>query len=1037
MELKYKIQPYQSDAAQAIVDVFEGQPKHDGLSYIRDLGTVKPGPGGTAALLQSDVGLGYGNAPVSVAPSTILENIRRIQELHQIPESPTLCSDVGVCQLDVEMETGTGKTYVYTKAMFELNKHYGWTKFIIVVPSVAIREGVSKSLESTKEHFFAQYGRLLNFFIYDRKGLREIDNYSESADISVMIINMQAFNTSFKEGGSSAEARAIYSERDDFGSRRPIDVIAANRPIIIQDEPQRMGGPATRAGIKRFNPLFSLYFSATHREHHNTVYALDSLDAYNQKLVKRIEVKGFTVTNLTGQNGYLYLDSIKVSHNKAPVARIEYERMSAAGASRKVIGSFNVDDDIYVASGELEQYRNSYIIAPDGIRPGTDTEPGTVAFLNGMVLERGVISGDATEEALRRIQIRETIASHLQKEEQLFRQNIKCLSLFFIDEVAKYRLYDEDGNERLGEYGRIFEEEYAAALDGAPNLFNGDYLTYLQGIASTSTHKGYFSIDSHGRSINSRVRRGQEGSDDISAYELILKNKERLLSFGEPTRFIFSHSALREGWDNPNIFQICTLKHSDNTVGKRQEVGRGMRLCVNQDGDRMDSTVLGDGGVHQTNVLTVIASESYQGFVGDLQSETLHELRDRPMVIDNAFFKGRKLVFGDGREFDFTEHESTIIYFWMVQNGYVDVDGKVTPEYKAANVTKTLAPLPEEVKPKAEAIHKLIKSVFDPSALSGLISNGLATKITENKLNDNAKKAEWLELWRRINRKYAYTVRFDDDELRAKSIVHINTHLNVGELRYTMTRGIQEATGSRKSLESGEHFTGTKTTTEALSASLGSTVTYDLIGEVAQGATVTRRSAAAILSEISPQRFALYRKNPEEFIAGCIKAIIAEKATMIVNSISYNCITGEYDSAIFTEKVPTSYSSAYKAQKNIQDWVFPDGTAKKSVEHRFAEELDAASEVVVYAKLPRTFQIPTPVGNYAPDWAIAFKEGSVRHIFFVAETKGTMDSMELSGIENAKIMCARKLFNEMSSSEVRYQAVASYDDLLREIETIS
>jgi len=1033
MELKYKIQPFQTDAVQAIVDVFEGQPKHDSLQFIRDLGRARTDTGGTIALFQNLSTTGYGNAPIAISPSQLLENIQRIQGLYQIPESNTLHQEAGACQLDIEMETGTGKTYVYTKAMFELNKNYGWTKFIIVVPSVAIREGVFKSLESTKDHFFQQYGKLPNFFIYDSKNLSKLDDYSESTDISVMIINMQAFNTSLKEGGSG-DARIIFSERDDFGSRMPIDVVAANRPIIIQDEPQKMGGAATKAGIKRFNPLFSLYFSATHRERHNTVYALDSLDAYNQKLVKRIEVKGFQVKNLMGQNSYLYLDDIKISRNKAPVARIEYEKMTASGRATKVISSFDVDDDIYPASGELEQYRDDFIIAPDGIRPGTDTEPGTVTFLNGIVLERGVIHGDATEEALRRIQIRETIQSHFQKEEQLFREGIKCLSLFFIDEVARYRQYDEDGNELLGEYGRVFEEEYEQILANSSNLFNSDYMEFIQGIAIKDTHKGYFSIDKKGRSVDSEVKRGQEASDDITAYELILKSKERLLSFEEPTRFIFSHSALREGWDNPNVFQICALKHSDSAVGKRQEVGRGMRLCVNQDGDRMDSSVLGEHGVHITNVLTVVASESYQEFVTGLQSETLKELRDRPMTINDAFFEGRRLVFEDGRVFDFTAKESKIIYFYLVKNGYVDIDGKVTPEFKSAEAAGKLELLPVEVQEKAAAIYMLIRSVFDESALAELVSNGHATKITENKLNDNAKKREWLELWRRINSKYSYTVHFEDEELRRKAIDHINANLVVGELRYTMTRGIQEATGTRESLEDGEHFTETLSRTETLSVSAGSTVTYDLIGEVARGATITRRSAAIILSSIAPQRFELFRRNPEEFISGCIKAIIAEKATMIVNDISYNKIADEYDTTIFTGKAPSSYSNAFKAQKSIQDWVFPEGSSSKSIEHRFVEDLDSASEVVVYAKLPRAFQIPTPVGNYAPDWAIAFEEGAVKHIYFVAETKGTMNTLELRGIEKAKIECARKLFNEMSSSEVRYQAVASYDDLLQAIE---
>lgn len=1033
MEFKYKIQPFQTDAVQAIVDVMEGQPKHDSLSYIRDLGIAKTDRYGTRAFHDRDE-LGFGNAPISVTPSEMLTNIKHIQSSYQIPESSKLFDDVGACQLDIEMETGTGKTYVYTKTMFELNKHYGWTKFIIVVPSVAIREGVFKSFESTKDHFFEQYGKLVDFFIYDSKNLTKLDDYSESTDISVMIINMQAFNTSLKEGGSG-DARIIFSERDDFGSRRPIDVVAANRPIIIQDEPQKMGGAATKAGIKHFNPLFCLYFSATHKEKHNTVYALDSLDAYNQKLVKRIEVKGFQVKNLMGQDSYLYLDDIKVSHNKAPAARIEYEKMTAAGMTKKVIGTFDIDDDIYPASGELEQYRNDFIIAPDGIRPGTDTELGSVTFLNGLVLERGIISGDTTEEAMRRIQIRETIQSHLQKEQQLFDEGIKCLSLFFIDEVAKYRLYNEDGEELLGEYGQVFEEEYERAIEEAPNLFNEDYLEYLNSIPVSSTHDGYFSKDKKGRMTAdaNKLKRGQDTSDDISAYELILKSKERLLSFDEPLRFIFSHSALREGWDNPNVFQICTLKHSDSTTSKRQEVGRGMRLCVDQNGDRMDGSVLGERGVHATNVLTVIASESYQEFASGLQSETLHELRDRPTVIDDAFFAGRKLVFEDGRECSFTERESKAIYYWLIQHSFVDLDGKVTDKYKADEAAGVLPPLPPEVEQKSEIIYAVIKGVFDESALAGLVSNGLATKITENRLNENAKKKEWQELWRRINHKYAYTVHFDDDELRRKAIEHINANLNVNELRYTMTRGIQEETGRRESLEDGEHFTNIRTVTEVLSASSNSTVTYDLVGEVAQGATITRRSAATILGSIAPQRFALFQKNPEEFISGCIRAIISEKATMIVDDISYNETDGTYETSIFTEKAPTSYAHAYSAKKNIQDWVFPDGSSTKPVEHKFAEDMDAADEVVVYAKLPRTFQIPTPVGNYAPDWAIAFKEGSVRHVFFVAETKGTMDSMELRGIENAKITCARKLFNEMSGSGVRYQAVATYDDLLNEV----
>lgn len=1052
MEFRFKIQPYQTEATKAVTDVFIGQPNMGAMSYLRDVGQAQTFKGMESIFGgQQEANEGYGNAAVALDGEALLTNIRAIQRRREIRESLTLCSGTGACSLDVEMETGTGKTYVYTKTMYELNRLYGWTKFVIVVPSVAIREGIMKSLEYTEQHFFEQYGKSIKYFIYNSKHLSELDSYSQSPDINVMIINMQAFNTSMKENGTSKEARIMYSERDEFGSRRPIDVLAANHPIIIQDEPQKMGGKATQDGIKRFQPLFCLNYSATHKDKHDTVYVLDALDAYNQRLVKQIEVKGFELKNMRGTDGYLYLKDIVVSRNNPPAAVIEHKKMNASGVVRKVTGRFDVGDDVYVATGNtrMEAYRD-FIIAPDGIVPDMDGQLGYVRFLNGITLAKGDVYGDSTEDDMRRIQIRETIASHLQKEEKLFYRGIKCLSLFFIDEVAKYRAFDEGGAEQTIGYGKVFEEEYEAAVHDrlknptTDDIVNPAYVNYLSRFDAHDVHRGYFSIDKKGNNVESKKEKktdkengiGLNDDDAIRAYDLILKNKEQLLSFEEPTRFIFSHSALREGWDNPNVFQICTLKHSDSETGKRQEVGRGLRLCVDKDGERQDLATLGEGEVHRVNVLTVIASESYSDFVADLQKDIKSQLRDRPIMVDNGLFAGRTIQHDDGIVHIFTEKEAGDICYFLVSNGYLDRDKQPTdkfrnetPEqfvYELTNFDAELAPYQTEIK-------ALVESVYNPNAIEGMFRNGNEKKVTENRLNDNFNKAEFQELWKRINKKHAYTVSFDDQQLRSKSIDHINNQLSVTKLQYAITIGEQKVKANRDELQANEHFRVRHNETHDLDVTNNSNVTYDLVGEIASAASITRRSAAAILQGINADKFAMFKENPEEFIAKVGRSIVAEKATMIVEHITYHTLEDTYDSQIFTQRMPESQSHVLRSAKNIQDYVVWDSLQEKSL----AETMDAAAEVCVYARLPRSFRIPTPVGNYAPDWAIAFNEGMVKHVYFIAETKGTMDTLELKGVENAKIACAKKLFNEMSSEDVRYHEVASYDDLLRVIKMMA
>ncbi len=1043
LKFNFKIQQYQTDAVDAVVKVFNGQGFHDKFSYIRDKGKVKKEYGIDGEVISQGnqmsfqtVGTqleyddidelsdtGYKNELVELSDEQLLSNIQALQRQNNIKLSNSLVKDMGRCSLDIEMETGTGKTYVYIKTMFELNKKYGWSKFIVVVPSIAIREGVKKSFEITADHFMEHYGKKARFFIYNSSNLNQLDNFSSSSGINVMIINTQAFASSLKEDGRSKEALIIYSKRDEFGSRRPIDVIKANRPIIILDEPQKMAGEVTQKALKNFNPLFSLNYSATHAKHHNPIYVLDALDAFNKKLVKKIEVKGFEVKNFRGTDSYLYLEQIVLSSKKPPMAKIELEIRYNKSINResRILG---VGEDLYYVSQEMEQYKGYTISEIDPLR-------GTVTFTNGEVISTGDIVGDISEKDMRRIQIRETILSHFEKEEKLFDKGIKCLSLFFIDEVAKYRQYDENGDEVLGEYGKMFEQEYINVLNEYVTLLDTPYQRYLKSTCSAveEVHKGYFSIDKKGHAIDSKVKRGSEFSDDISAYDLILKNKERLLSFDEPTRFIFSHSALREGWDNPNVFQICTLKHSDSNTAKRQEVGRGLRLCVNQNGNRMDVESCGET-VHDINVLTVVASESYKTFVTDLQSDIKTVLYDRPTVATSEYFKGKYIKVDDVPTL-IDDETANNIEFYLIQNGYVDMDRKVTDKYREEIKNGTVAELPEALKLMADGIHTLIQAVYDDSVLKDMFSDGHEIKVKDNPLNENFAKKEFQALWREINHKYAYTVDFDSEELIRKSIAHIDEKLFVSELQYTTTIGRQKDEMNEYEVERGASFTGEKTRTQTLKHAETSQIKYDLIGKVAEGTTLTRRTVSTILQGIRADKLYMFKNNPEEFITKVIRLINEQKATMIVEHISYDTIEGEYDSTIFTaEKNTQSFDKAFLAKKAIQDYVFTDGSADKSIERKFAEDLDAAEEVCVYAKLPRTFQIPTPVGNYSPDWAIAFYEGKVKHIFFVAETKGTMESLELRPIEQAKISCAKKLFNEMSTSKVRYHDVDSYQSLL-------
>ena len=1024
MKLKFKTQAYQTAAVQAVVDCFKGQPPAtaEAISYRIDPGKAKKG---VEDLFAES---GFKNADLKLTDIALLENITQVQHQQNLPQSSELVkTKVSRVNLDIEMETGTGKTYCYIKTIFELNKQYGWSKFIIVVPSIAIREGVAKSLEITAEHFLETYHKKARFFIYNSKQLHHLESFSSDAGINVMVINVQAF------AARGADNRRIYDVLDDFQSRRPIDVISANRPILILDEPQKMEGAATLKSLEEFKALMVLRYSATHKTTHNKIHRLDALDAYNQKLVKKIAVRGISVKGLAGTNAYLYLQSIEIS-SKAPVARVEFEQKLKSGEIKRVVRKLSKGDNLFSDgfSNELDQYRG-YVVAD--INANTDT----LSFTNGVELKAGDAYGDVNEAALRRIQIREAIKAHFDKEQTLFQQGIKVLTLFFIDEVVKYR--DYSAADEKGDYARIFEEEYSQYLNEVLDLDETPYIKYLKGIAAEKTHSGYFSIDKKTkRDVDPSIAKTGENkglSDDVDAYDLILRDKQSLLSFPHQTdspevhakksvRFIFSHSALREGWDNPNVFVICFLKHPDynNEVTRRQEVGRGLRLSVNQLGDRVDHPAI----VHDVNVLTVVASESFKEFVTALQKDISDSLSARPKVANEAYFTGKVLKTPTGNV-EVTPQLAKQIYKYLLKNDYSDDTDRITGTYHEAKKEGTLAPLPPELQAHAEQVYQLIDSVFSDSQMFEI---GDDRRPKKNPLNSNFDKQEFKELWNRINRKAAYSVDFDSAELVKKAVAELDKSLRVTPLQHTIQTGEQRDQIDAEDLKAGDSFKVNETEVEYNKQSVHSSVKYDLIGKIAEGTQLTRRTTADILKGISVSVFARFRTNPESFIAEAVRLINEQKATMIIEHLAYDPVEDKFDIDIFTAgQTKQDFSKAGdKLKRHIYDYVITDS----GIERKFVETLDTCTEVVVYAKLPRGFLIPTPVGDYNPDWAISFKEGAVKHVYFVAETKGSMSTMQLTKIEETKIECARKFFDEINRKyapeRVKYDVVKSFDKLM-------
>lgn len=996
MKLQFKHQKFQADAARAVCDVFAGQP------YL----TSSYGMGQTGIAET----VGWRNQPLvpELTDSRILERIQQLQRRGQIPPSPAL---EGRFNLTVEMETGVGKTYTYIKTMFELNKRYGWSKFIIVVPSIAIREGVYKSLQVTQEHFSEEYHQKAWFFIYNSAHLAEIDRFATSSAISVMIINAQAFNA------RGRDARRISMHLDEFRSRRPIDIIAETNPILIIDEPQSVEGRQTKEKLREFNPLFTLRYSATPRDKYNLIYRLDAMEAYNKKLVKKIAVKGICESGFTATGGYVYLQSVNLSKD-APTATIEFDCRGAKGM-RRVVRTVGEGFRLYEKSGELDQYRDRYIIKH------IDGRDSSIEFLNGMKLFAGDVIGRVSEDQLRRIQIRETILSHIERERRLFHRGVKVLSLFFIDEVAKYRLYDEAGQSVNGPYAEIFEEEYAQVVGNLQIAMGDDaYIRYLSGIEAKKTHAGYFSVDRKGRAVDSRfANRREQTSDDADAYDLIMKNKERLLDRSEPVRFIFSHSALREGWDNPNVFQICTLKRSGSDVRKRQEVGRGLRLCVDQFGERMDAAVLGED-VQDVNTLTVIAGESYDAFARGLQSEMAEAVADRPKLVTAELFKNRIIRDADGSEQAVDMETALAIYEGLISEGYVR-RGVLTDRFFEDRKNGCVAIAPEAADCAADVI-AILESVYDPRVF--LPENARTGSVEPAVIRERLESPEFALLWSRISLRSAYAVDFDPEDLIRMSIAALNRSLRVSRIYFKVETGAMESIESREALTGARAFTRHSGGSQELRAASDGCVRYDLIGRIAAQTGLTRRACAAILAGVQPAVFGQFAHNPEEFIIRAAAIINEQKAAAIIRHIRYLPLEESFSMEILTRPAPKGQLgvNALRTRKHLYDYLIYDSDNERN----FAMDLDACEDVIVYAKLPKLYHISTPLGRYSPDWAIALRGADGRQICIAAETKGSMEASQLRIIEEAKTHCAREHFRAVAPDGVRYAVVDSLRSLM-------
>jgi len=944
---------YQLEAINSIVDIFKGQEKVDTLFGIKAQDIV-----GTE---QTETGIGN---RLTLSADELLKNIQDIQKRNALDISKSL--DKNNLNFSIEMETGTGKTYVFLRTIFELNKRYGFKKFIIVVPSIAIKEGVKKNLDITKEHFATLYDNTpYNYFIYDSNKLNQINEFARSSDIEIMIINIDAFN--------KKDINKIHQLQEATLGERPIDLIASTNPIVIIDEPQSVDSTKkAKNAIKSLNPLFILRYSATHKEKYNLMYKLDAVDAYEKKLVKQIEVASI---KLSDTSNIPYIRFISVDNKKGIKAKVEIDVLEKGVVKRKT-KTIKGNSDLFEITGR--DIYNGYIVRE--IYAEKDNE--YIEFANGKILRLKEVIGDVDKTHLQYLQIKKTIEEHLEKERLFLEKGIKVLSLFFIDKVANYREYDEEGNPKKGKFALFFEKAFNELIN-KPKYKELKEKVYDK-LNIEEIQDGYFSQDKKGKFKDTN---GKTQADE-STYEKIMKNKEKLLSLNEPLRFIFSHSALKEGWDNPNVFQICTLNETKSVMKKRQEIGRGLRLCVNSEGERVYG--------FDINRLTIIANESYEEFAKNLQKEYEEDLGIKFGIIEKHIF------------YPFLEEKSEEFFKFLQENDYIDKKGNITEKLKQEIDNLDL---PKEFEDKKEEIIKTIKKVVGRKIEIKNVNERKVVKLKKEVILSE----DFINLWNRIKYKTIYNIDFDVDLLIKRCVKRIDEEVKIGNIKYEYEKAKIDIKRSEIEAVDGENRV------EHLA-----NVSFelpDIVSFLQEETKLKRRDIIKILT--STHKLNHFKNNPQKFIEEVLKIIKEEMNELIVEGVKYEKIGKEYAiQEIFDKEEIIAYmKNLQKSSKSVSDYVICDS----EIEKKFVEDFEKNDNVKLFAKLPSNFKINTPVGSYNPDFAIVVEVNGEEKLYFVLESKGSVSKEDRRGKENYKINCAKKHFKVLSNEYKDLEYVVEKD----------
>lgn len=977
MKIKFiRDQEYQLDAISSIVDIFQGQAIKAANFTVSLEDQVK----------MHETDLGIGNL-LELTDEELLSSVNDIQMRNGLPKS----IDINNRNFTIEMETGTGKTYVYTRTIYELNKNYGFTKFIIVVPSVAIREGVYKSLQITKEHFGEIYlNQPCNYFIYDSSKPGLIKNYATSSDIEIMIINIDAFRKSFDDPKKESRANIIHRVSEKMNGKKPIELVAETNPVVIIDEPQSVDNTEkAKEAIASLNPLCILRYSATHRQRYNLMYRLDPVDAYEKKLVKQIQVSSIKAMDNFNKP---YIKLLNVYNKGGYKATVEMDIKNNKGIVNRINKTIKLDDDLFLISGERDLYQG-YVLSNIDCMPGLET----IEFTNGESLQLGQSMGDFDLDEMKRQQIKSAIESHLDKERHYIAKGIKVLSLFFIDRVEHYRYYDKDGNPHKGKYAKMFEEEYEYLINLPKyrTLFEDDKNMLEQD--STRVHDGYFSVDNKGKVKDTRG----DSLADYDTYSLIMKDKEKLLSFETPLRFIFSHSTLKEGWDNPNVFGVCTLVEARDTLTKRQKIGRGLRLCVNQDGERVNDPNI--------NILTVMANESFADFAAGLQKEIEDETGVKFGIIEKHSFASISFINEEGERESFGYEASEDVWSYLLKEEYIKPSGKVTDKLKE-DIAKNEFQVEYEYKQMEGKIIDVIKK-----SISKLNIRNKQNEVTISLNKDKYQSKDFNTLWDKIKQKTVYSINMDLKKLIEDTIFEIKTMPTVSKQRFLLEKNIVDI---KKSGVTGEtvnvRYMESMTAKESLP---------DLIRYIQDETKLTRKTVTEIV--IGSKRLDDFRNNPQKYMEAVVQILRKNIRRMLLSGIKYEKVAGMefYKQEVFEE-------SELKGDLNINTIDVTKSVYEKviydsEVEKRFAQAMDKDEDVKVFTKLPSRFYIETPIGNYNPDWAVLVEKNGFEKLYFVIETKGSTDEEQLKFIEHDKITCGKKHFAALETG-VEYQVAKEF-----------